>query len=399
MYVARQPILDTAGRIAAYELLFRSGSGPILDGVFATASVAAKAFADGELGDILGPHTGFVNVDAAFLESDLIEFLPPGRCALELLETIDFTPERVERCRALKQMGYTLAADDYAGDRASLQPVLGLLDIIKVDITLVSSTDLERVAREFPGKIMLAEKVETRAEAHRCRAAGFSLFQGYYFARPERASGTGGDPHRLAALRLLGLVAKDADDDAITQEVKGHPALIVGLLHLVNSAAARRARPIASLRQALQVLGRRPLQLWLQLLVYLGSGSGDPGREPLLQVAAVRAKTMEALAAGCGRTDERAFMTGLLSLFDSALGLSLDEIARRLGLDDEIRDALCARKGELGTLLILAEAMERGDHAQVKRTLASLPALSGDDLATASQNALRWAAALGGGPT
>ena len=395
MYVARQPILDVAGKIAGYELLFRTGGGPILDGGFATASVVAKAFADTDLGDILGPHRAFVNVDAAFLESDLVEFLPPERCVLELLETIEFTPARVERCKALKGIGYMLAADDYAGDRAALEPVLDLLDIVKVDLLQLSELGLERIARDFPGKTMLAEKVETRAVADRCRAAGYLLFQGYHFATPENVGGAGGDPHRLAALRLLALVMGDASDAAIIQEVKRHPALVVGLLRLVNSAAEGKARPIGSLSQALVVLGRRPLTRWLQLLVYLGSSHGDPAGEPLLQLAAVRAKTMETLATACGKSSEQAFMTGLVSLFGSAIGLPLPDVAKRLSLDAAIRDALCERTGDLGALLVLAEGMERGDVATVSRMLACLPALGADHLEEASRDALRWAAALG----
>jgi EAL and modified HD-GYP domain-containing signal transduction protein len=104
---------------------------------------------------------------------------------------------------------------------------------------------------------------------------------------------------------------------------------------------------------------------------------------------------MEALAMRCGRKGERAFVTGLVSLFDRALGLSLAEIVERLALDDEIRAALCGREGEIGRLLVLADAMERGDDSAVAQALERLPALRGEDLAEASQQALRWATALG----
>jgi EAL and modified HD-GYP domain-containing signal transduction protein len=103
---------------------------------------------------------------------------------------------------------------------------------------------------------------------------------------------------------------------------------------------------------------------------------------------------MEALSRRAGRAGERAFIAGLVSLFHVAVGLPLEDLARRLGLDDELREALVARAGELGALLALAEAMERADDDGVQRLLARLPALGSADLLAASESALRWAGTL-----
>jgi EAL and modified HD-GYP domain-containing signal transduction protein len=297
VYIARQPILDREQRIAGYELLFRTGGGPIEDGTWATASVAGKTFADPAFADALGPHRGYINVDAAFLASEMVEVLPPRKIVLELLETTRFTPEVVARCRELKAKGYVLASDDYARDRAAIAPALELLDIVKVDLPQLNGRDPAAIARELRGKTLLAEKVETEGDFHRFRDAGYALFQGYYFARPETVGKAEPDPGRLAALRLLALASDDeAEDAAIEAEIKREPGLGIGMLRLVNSAASGLPQPVSSMREALVFLGRRQLRLWLQLLVYLGAKGGDPARQPLLQVAAVRGKTMEILA-------------------------------------------------------------------------------------------------------
>ena len=314
MYIARPPILDRESRIAGYELLFRAGGGPIADGRHATATVVQKVFLDAGFGEALGPHPGFVNVDADFLRSEEIELLAPERAVLELLETVEFTPEVVARCEALRAKGYRLAADDWAGDRTAIAPVLGLLDIVKVDLPRLAHREPAALARELPGKTLLAEKVETESEYRRFRDAGFALFQGYYFARPQTLGAARPDPVRLGALRVLARLAdEDADEKALEEEIKREPGVALGLLRLANPASGGLARPIGSLREALLYVGRRQLRLWLQLLVYLGAAGGEPARAPLLQLAAVRGKAMEILARRSGRAGELESMCARIS--------------------------------------------------------------------------------------
>ena len=289
-----------------------------------------------------------------------------------------------------------LASDDYRGDLSTIAPVLNMLDIVKVDLPQLNGRDLAEIGRDLAGKTLLAEKVETREEYERFSRAGYSLFQGYYFAKPEQVGKSGQNPVRGAAVRVLALLAQDKDDAEIADAIKQYPDLVVGLLRLVNAAASGLSTPIASVRQALIHLGRRPVVLWLQLLVYLGTAGGDPGNHPLLQLAAVRAKTMQVLGERLGRTGERAFLAGLVSLFHVACGVSMEELVGRLSLDSETSEALIGRKGDIGALLSLAEAMERGDDPAVGRSLAALPGLSAGDLSAAAQTAQRWAGSLGG---
>jgi EAL and modified HD-GYP domain-containing signal transduction protein len=395
VYIARQPILDRERCIAGYELLFRSeDGGGVRDGALATAQVAVKAFSDPAFADALGPHRGFLNVDAVFIASPLVESLPPARTVLEILEDTAYTPDLVERVRALRTQGYTLAADDFRGDCTAIAPALEWLDIVKLDLPQLEVEAIAPLARALPGKILLAEKVETQEQFERCVRAGCTLFQGFFFARPQALRRTGSDPGKLAALRLLALVAAQAADAKIEDEIKRQPALGMGLLRLANSAAAGLARRLGSIREALVFLGRRPLQRWLQLLVYVGAGATEPARNPLLQLAAVRGKTMELLAMTLGSSGERAFMTGLASLYHVAVGLPLEELLAQFPFEETVCAALRSRDGELGALLALAEALERADDAALATALARLPALGCGELARASREAIAWAGRL-----
>ena len=115
LFLGRQPILDRNQQLFAYELLFRSGSRNFADvtcGVQATATVIANAFTELGVEAALGNCRGFINVDEAFLFSDLLELLPRHAVVLEILETVPPTPAVIERCIALKAAGFTLALDD-----------------------------------------------------------------------------------------------------------------------------------------------------------------------------------------------------------------------------------------------------------------------------------------------
>ena len=122
IFIGRQPILDRDQNLFAYELLFRScsktNSAHVHDDLAATASVLSHAFSEFGVEQALGPYKGFVNCDAALLLSDLPELLPAEKVVLEILETVEVTPEIVARCAELKQQGFTLALDDFIDDVA-----------------------------------------------------------------------------------------------------------------------------------------------------------------------------------------------------------------------------------------------------------------------------------------
>ena len=145
IFLARQPILDRDQRIVAYELLFRAGNtigAAVTDDMQATASVIHHAFSEMGVQTVLGAQLGFINVSAEMLLSDMIELLPRAQVVLELLETIHVDDAIIERCRALKQRGFTLALDDFVFDE-SYRPLLMLVDIIKVDLLLHDLDDVE----------------------------------------------------------------------------------------------------------------------------------------------------------------------------------------------------------------------------------------------------------------
>lgn len=403
LFLGRQPILDRDQQLFAYELLFRSGShnfADVTDGVEATATVIANAFTELGVAAALGKHRGFINVDEAFLFSDMLELLPRHAVVLEILETVPPTPAVVERCGALKAAGFTLALDDVIQLEPEFAELLALVDIVKVDIQPLSRVQLMQLSMKLKpmGKQLLAEKVDSREQMEQCLKLGFTLFQGYYFAKPTIIAGKKLDHSQLSLMKLMGLLLGDADTCELEAALKPEPGLTVNLLRMTNSVGAGCTERITSLGHAIAVLGRRQLQRWLQLLLF-ASGKQSASGNPLLQMAATRGRLMELLAdelsPGDSSLADRAFMVGIMSLMPVLVAQTIEEIVAPLGLASDVRDALCHGSGRLGALLRIAESSERGDTRDLSAALAELPGLGVKAINRAQTLALQWANEIG----
>lgn len=403
MFLGRQPILDRNQQLFAYELLFRNGSRNLADvtcGVRATATVIANAFTELGVEAALGSHRGFINVDEQFLFSDLLELLPRHAVVLEILETVPPTPAVIERCIALKAAGFTLALDDVIQLAPEFAELLALVEIVKVDIQPLSRVQLMQLVMKLKpmGKTLLAEKVDSREQMEQCLQLGFTLFQGYYFAKPTIISGRKLDHSQLSLMKLMGLLLGDAATAELEAALKREPGLSLNLLRMTNSVGAGCREKITSLGHAITVLGRRQLQRWLQLLVF-ATGNQNGSSNPLLLLAATRGRLMELLAAEFRPGDigfaDQAFMAGIMSLMPALVGLAIADIVATLGLTAEVRDAVCDGSGPLGALLRLAENSENGDILQLTAALAELPGLSPKALNRAQTQALQWANSIG----
>ena len=402
IFIGRQPILDRYQRLYAYELLFRRGtqnSAEVTDDLAATATVLSHVFSELGLEAALGPYLGFVNLDARMLASDALELLPKEKFVLEVLETVELTPAVVARCRDLKDKGYTLALDDFVAFEEKHAPILELADIVKVDLMGMDAAALEKTVRALrPWKVrLLAEKVDDEAQVRVCSDLGFELFQGYYFAKPTIIAGKKLSQSELSLIRLLSLILDDAETPQIEDIFKQEPGLTLNLMRLTNSAASGLRQKITSLRHAITVLGRRQLQRWLQLLLYTNPSGG--GANPLLQVAATRGRFMELLAGDMmGASpdfEDRAFMTGIMSLMPALLHVPIGEVIANLNVDAEVREALEGRAGVLGRMLLLAEKQEEGDIDACFALTAELQGLDNERVNALLAQALAWANSIG----
>lgn len=206
------------------------------------------------------------------------------------------------------------------------------------------------------------------------------------------------DITRLKLLKLLALIVEDADTDALDAIFREEQKLSYSLLRLVNSAAISPPSPITSFSQAINLLGRRLLQRWLQLLVYSDPNNGQHPN-PLLQKAAARGRLLELLvphldSAAMGEcSDDLAFMIGTFSLLDVLLNIAMPEIVNQLPLPEIAHKALAEHNGPLGQLLA---AIAAADRRELKMASLKLKALGIDAkvFLDAQLDAFSWAAKI-----
>lgn len=399
LYLGRQPILDRQQNLFAYELLFRNSTknaARIPDSSTATATVIANAFSEISIGDALGHCRGFINVEVEFLFSDMLFLLPPHSVVLEILESVPLTVDVLNRCRELREKGFLLALDDCFEIGPERQELMNMVDYIKVDIQRVKADELVRLCQLLKplNKILIAERVHTKAQMERCMELGFQYFQGYYFARPTVISGKKLNHSQMALMRLLSLLMSDAETAELEAAFKPEPLLTVNLLRMTNSAGAGTTVRITSLRHAITILGRRQLQRWLQLLLFASNTQGGTSN-PLLHLAATRGRLMELLATaqqkGNPNYADSAFMVGIMSLMPALMGLPIEEIVAPLGLATEVRDALCEGGGALGCLLKLIIATEDDSSNDIDPILAECSGLDTETLNQCQTQAMAWA--------
>lgn len=400
-FLGRQPILDRDQNLVAFELLFRQEENEegvtVTNELAASSNVIVNAYGQFGIQNVLGNQRGFINADPELIMSDIISLLPSKHVVLELRETAEITPEFLLRCGELKKNGYQFALDNVTAINAQVEQLLNIVSIVKVNVLELDKENLTKLVaalNRWP-VLLLALKVETREQHAHCMQLGFQMFQGYFFAKPEVLTIKRADPGKLALLQLLAVITSDNDIEEIEKEFKHQPGLSYNLMRMVNSVAGGLPQKVNSIKHAIMVLGRKPLQKWIQLLLYTSNQSGDNMSSALLQTAAARGKLMELIAIAERPHDknhhERAFMVGILSLLDVLLGMDMQQIVDNLAISEDMSQALISRGGRLGQELKLVEANENSEVETMQSILTELGFLSLSELANIEMQAMGWA--------
>jgi EAL and modified HD-GYP domain-containing signal transduction protein len=301
----------------------------------------------------IAPLDGLLMLDhPAALTPPVLVLMPANRIGFVIAARALLDDGVARRLTELHELGYRLWLDGTVPEGARLPPALR---------TIAHDCARDSMPAGRPAALFgphLARRVDSAASFSQSEMAGFDWFSGDYPYDPQLAGNDTPDgSSRRRILTLLGLLSRDADSRELEQQLKQDPTLSYHLLKLVNSAAFALSTPITSFNQAINLLGRRQLQRWLQLLLYARQ-QADGLPNLLLPLAARRAAQLEALckARGGERDDcDLAFMTGVFSLLDRLLHMPMTEIVADLNLPEHVSGALLARSGELGSWLRLTE--------------------------------------------
>ena len=398
IFIGRQPIIDRDKSIFGYEILFRtsvennSSGVSVCDNLSATASVLENIY-DMGIKTLMGDKPAFINVTPDVLKKDMMEILPKDKIVLEILETSKIDDNVISIVREFKNKGFRIALDDFVYTE-EWEPLLPLSNYVKLDVKQYSRTEIKEmfsILKSFDVKL-LAEKIETDEDFQFYKDVGFDLFQGYFFQKPVVITSKTLDLDYKMLLNIFNSFQANADIEEIELLFKMSPDLIYRLLKLVNSVAYDFMSKISSVKQAITLLGYDNISRWI-LTIVLASKKSDSMSDPVLESAMIRGRMMEDI---CKKyihkgLSDKAFLTGMLSLVNIALGMSLKELLDEIRVDSIIKEALVAKKGKLGELNAFIDEYDKRDYFLADSILKKInPSISFSDIIKINTDALMY---------
>jgi len=395
-FIGRQAILDQQKNVYAYEILFRSGLknafDPNLDGNVATQSVMVNAMLDFGMNKLVSDKRAFINFTEQNLLNRAPKLLPSENVVVEILETVQPTPEILQVVQELKAAGYKIALDDFVL-MPGYEPLIDMADIIKVDFRITTDPEERKNLREILPKHvrLLAEKIETEEEFQQALDFGYVLFQGYFFCKPAVLRQKRLTSNALSKMRLLREINRqNVDFSAITGVISSDTNLVHKLLTYINSAGVGLNNHVSNLKQATVLLGASGVRRWVTL-VSLQTFSEDKPPE-LFTLSLLRAKFCELIAADLNRpglTPDTGFLIGMFSLLDVLLSQPMEEVLKEVALADDLNDALLGEDNDLRRILDLVIAYEQGDWDKVASCCAH-EKIAPDKLKANYDTVLEW---------
>jgi EAL and modified HD-GYP domain-containing signal transduction protein len=386
--VVRHPIADARNVVVGYELRFGGSvdlGDPAMDAK-ATSALLVEAFGDIGLEMLAGRHPAWVTIARNFLVEIGPPPVRPDRAVLQI-KAYHARDDLLQILQKLARSGYTIALDEYDGTVLdSVEDLMALCSIVRVDVSKVPADDLARVLRvpKRQGALLVATDVGDHAAFERCKEIGFTYFQGEYFAQPRTFKHRGVATSGLGSLRRLSeLTAGDISFEDLERIISSDIGLSLKLLRYVNSAFFALPRTVSSVREALNMLGVRTVRRWATVMVI----SSIPDVPDELVALGLRRAHMCEILAGSALPEEREtlFTIGLFSVADALLQAPMADVLDSLPFTEEIQIALLRREGPKGELLAAVAAYERGEFPTLPTTDSS-PSLAG-----AYRSALVWA--------
>ena len=368
--MARQPIFNGNIETVAYELLYRADNNnnvAVFDfsGSLATINVLLNAFTSIYQKKQLKRVPAFINLTYDLIVNNTLPKLPTNQIVLEILEDVTVTAELIRSVKSLRKKGYTIALDDFLYDDKFV-PLLELAHIIKVDVLNMSfeqvSQQVEKLKRYK--LILLAEKIETHEMLEHCQKLGFTLFQGYFLAKPEIIQGQTINASQTQTLAIIQELQKpNANANDIEQLILRDPAFAFKLLRIVNSSAHNLVREINSIVEAINILGIPEVKKWALIIIMT---SNQQKSEELVRDLLIRGHMCEQIALASGINNASGYMiAGLISGANALLDIEMNELRSQIPLSREIKTAITEGRGQMGEILHNTINFGRGNWSDI----------------------------------
>ncbi|MCL2034805.1 MAG: HDOD domain-containing protein [Oscillospiraceae bacterium] len=352
------PIFDKDQKVEAYMFRYQDGNeildtnrGPArLDGVMTSApldmlnTVGIDTFTMGK--PIFVPVTNYMLL--ANLDRQCSQ--PPQEVVFLLDNTVKTEPEYIAGIERLKELGFRFAISKIT----EIEPyaeILSLCDFAFFDHRIINEREQQilrlLIARDYKHITAIYSHIMTKELFEVVAKNAPGLYEGRFYRTPLTKGSKGVSPLQVNLIDLLNKVrSDDFEFSEVATTIAKDPALSVALLKLVNSAYFGSRNRIASINQAVTMLGQQETRKWITTAVAKLLGSDKPSE--ITRVSLIRAKFSENLAVlfKMQKEAESLFLTGLFSVLDAILDKPMAEALEMVHVSDLIYEALVDEKGD-----------------------------------------------------
>ncbi len=211
----------------------------------------------------------------------------------------------------------------------------------------------------YPNLMFAVDGVNTWIERRQCSVLNIEYCLGLFLTAPdELAVQERIQQNQVVLVQLINSLNNNAELTELSTIARQDPSLALHLIRLANAPSFGLTTPVASLEQAILFMGRSQLHRLLTMTMF-HAGKAQLKNAALLELALNRAYFMEHIAASSlsRQSRDELFMLGLLSFFDTLLGIPTTAVLERMPLPKRMSEALLTGKGPYGRHLSLAVAL------------------------------------------
>lgn len=362
VYIGRLPVFDASGNIFAYTLPYRSEENASFEYVAPDSEETNKLF-EYDVRRLVGKSRAFI-----YFSDEMLRARLPLIFSHDILIVCVHAKQLEDAgimniCRDLKERGYMLALVDFEYSKA-YDEIFGLVDIVEIDFKKASKS-IEETAYvcRYANKLMLAVSIETREEYEDAKRLGCTFMRGFYFAKPDIDVEKGFEPLPVSIANAMQILSrKDAEIEEVVKALSVDSAVCQRLLRLINSVYFGFTQKIASINQAIVVLGLDYLREWIYLMAVqklLKNDSPEATKTSLLMAKLCR-KIALMIPEGA-KNPESFYLMGLLSMVvfggESVLTKALDEFP----ITFDIKKGLMRKGGLYSDVFEMAFGFLRAD--------------------------------------
>lgn len=385
-FIVRDPLIDQQHNVLGYALRYSVEPEPPASLVNCVAHIhAANRTPESKPPFIMPVTPGRLDIPAGLPHDKTILSLPA--------EALD-EEQTFAAAKAFRRSGYGL----YVTGADALQPGNPALSLASHVETGFDATNLPDTARRLTHSVspltrVVVTGVANWSEFDRCIALDdeVSVLAGRLATaqRPLKDDGDLAANQRLI-IKLMQLAQQNARVSDIEAQFRKDPALTYTLLKFLSSVEYKRATPVTTIRQAIGVMGYKPLYRWLSVL--LGMSMEVQYSAFLIKTGLIRARFCELLGTDLPESDEEnLFTVGMFSTFELLLSMPIAKILKEMAMPADICDAILSHSGPYGPYLALVLACEAdGNGAE----LATQLGLDTKTVNRAHLDAIAWTQAL-----